>query len=135
MRPEALLEAQQWLNRAIRDRRIAVANLSGAEAFPDAAVFFAQQAAEKALKAFLVAHDRPFPKTHDLERLVEWCEAIEGQFSTFLDAARTLSPYAIGLRYPGGSQVPDMAEAQEAIHLADEIVDFVRDRLSPGKSP
>ncbi|MBI4495053.1 MAG: HEPN domain-containing protein [Chloroflexi bacterium] len=129
MRPEALLEAQEWLNRANRDLRIAAANLRGAEVFPDAAVFFAQQAAEKALKAFLVAHDHPFPRTHDLERLVEWCETIEGGFAAFLGAARTLSPYAIGFRYPGGPQEPEMAEAQEALGLAGEIVRFVHDRL------
>jgi HEPN domain-containing protein len=45
MRPEALLEAQEWLKRAERDHRIAAANLRGSEVFPDATVFFAEQEA------------------------------------------------------------------------------------------
>ncbi|MBI4321191.1 MAG: HEPN domain-containing protein [Chloroflexi bacterium] len=117
------------MNRASRDCRIAAANLRRDEVFTDAVVFFAPQAVEKALKAFLAAYDHPFPKTHDLERLVGWCETIEGGFAAFLGAARTLTPYAIKFRYPGGPQEPEMAEAQEALRLAEEIVQFVRDRI------
>jgi HEPN domain-containing protein len=35
------------------------------------AAFHAQQAAEKLLKAFLVRHQVPFGKTHDIQELVE----------------------------------------------------------------
>jgi hypothetical protein len=50
------------------------------------AVFHAQQAAEKAWKAFLAAHERPFRKTHDLDELGS--AAAEGDAT--LDAFRVL---------------------------------------------
>jgi len=36
---------------------------------PEDALYHCRQAAEKALKGFLVWHDQPFPKTHDLGKL------------------------------------------------------------------
>jgi HEPN domain-containing protein len=135
MQPESLEEARDWLNRAERDLRIAAANLSGPEIFPDAAAFFAQQSAEKILKAFLAAHEYPFPKTHDLERLVHWCESMDAEFGRLSTTARILSPYAARFRYPGGPLEPPITEAQEAVRLADEMVQFVRGRLFPGGTP
>lgn len=132
MQSEASKAAKEWLARADRDLGVAARVLSGDDPFPDAAAFHSQQAAEKALKGFLAAHEVPFPKTHDLERLVQWCGNIEAEFAHFADAAQTLSPYVVRFRYPLGPLEPDMAEAEEAIRLAREIVQFVRDRLSPG---
>ena len=71
MQSEALTAAKEWLARADRDLSVAARVLSGDDPFPDAAAFHSQQAAEKALKGFLAAHEVPFPKTHDLERLVQ----------------------------------------------------------------
>jgi len=123
------------MNRATRDLQIAMGNLGGLAVFPDAAVFFAQQTAEKALKAFLTAHDHPFPKTHNLEPLVEWSSSIDEEMTRLADAARILSPYAVRFRYPGGPMEPEIAEAQEAVRLAAEIVQAVQERLSPPASP
>ncbi|MBI2941885.1 MAG: HEPN domain-containing protein [Chloroflexi bacterium] len=135
MRPEAVREARDWLVRAERDLRVARGNLAGPEVFADVAAFSSQQAAEKALKAFLTAHDHPFPKTHDLERLVGWCEHLGAEFAHFADAARVLSPYVVEFRYPGGPLEPAVEDAEQAIQLAGEIVEFVRQRLFPGGTP
>jgi HEPN domain-containing protein len=40
-------------------------------------MFHCQQAAEKALKAFLTFHDQPFRKTHDLASLGKQCANID----------------------------------------------------------
>ena len=40
-------------------------------------LFHCQQAVEKALKAFLTWHDRPFGKTHDLQRLGLRCPRVD----------------------------------------------------------
>lgn len=102
MRPEALEEAHDWLLRARRDLLAVERALSGEPVLGDQAAFHSQQAAEKALKAFLTAHDHPFAKTHNLERLVRLCQRIEWAFVGFLEAAYTLNPYATQFRYPGG---------------------------------
>jgi HEPN domain-containing protein len=77
MQPESLEEARDWLRRAQRDLLGAGRALSGEPILADLAAFHAQQAKEKALKAFLAAHDQPFPKTHNLERLVGFCQRID----------------------------------------------------------
>lgn len=131
MQPEALREAADWLTRAGRDLSAARRCLTEPEPLPDVAVFHSQQAAEKALKAFLAAHNHPFPRIHDLERLAEWREQIDSDFVRFLGAAEALNPYVIAFRYPGGPLAPDLDEAHDALELASEIVDFVRRQVFP----
>jgi len=86
---------------------------------------------EKALKAFLTAHNQIFPKTHNLERLVTLCQNIDKEFVGLQPAARTLNPYATQFRYPGGPLAPEISDAQEALRLAGDIVRFVANRLFP----
>lgn len=135
MLPERLREAQDWLNRAERDLAVAEELISGSRVFPDAAVYHAQQAAEKALKAFLAARDRPFPRTHDLEVLVGWCQEEDSYFDRFREAARVLTPYAVQFRYPGGPLEPQIEEAKEAARHARRIVQHVRQGLAAEGAP
>lgn len=130
MLPEALKEARDWLTRAERDLLAATRSMEGATPLPDIAVYHAQQAAEKAVKAFLAAHDRPFPKTHNVVRLVQRCRQIDRDFHRYLAAARTLSPYAALFRYPGGPLEPETGEAEEDLRLATEMAQFVRSKLA-----
>jgi HEPN domain-containing protein len=130
MQPRFLDEAREWLIRAERDLLMAERSLQGLPILGEAAAFHAQQAAEKALKGFLAAHDRRFSRTHDLLELFTLCESIDSQFSQFLNSGRILTPYAVRFRYPGGPLEPEVAEAQQALDLAREIVDFVRRQLS-----
>jgi HEPN domain-containing protein len=129
MRPEVREEVQDWLRRAARDLLAAERVLQGPEPLADVAVFHAQQSAEKALKAFLTAHEQVFEITHDLEAIVRRCERVEPEFGRFSAAAAILTPYAERFRYPGGPLEPSPAEAQQALQLAREIVAFVRARL------
>ncbi len=127
MRPEALREAQDWLARAERDLEAAEALL--AVPLPDMVAYHAQQAAEKALKAFLAAHDRTFPLTHNLNLVLPLCEAIQPEFSQFATTARILTPLATEFRYPGGPLAPPVADAEQALQLARDLVGFVRRQL------
>lgn len=68
-------DAQEWLAHADGDLHYARLGQRDAEALESLIVFHAQQAIEKALKAVLVEHEVDFPKTHDLEQLVEIIEA------------------------------------------------------------
>jgi HEPN domain-containing protein len=67
--------AEQLLKLA-REDGIAARAMLDVGAVTDAIVgFHAQQAVEKALKAVLAVHGVDFPFTHDIEGLVELCEA------------------------------------------------------------
>lgn len=101
MRPEALEESRDWLTRAKRDLLVAEQTLRVEPVLAEQVAFHSQQAAEKALKAFLTAHDRPIPRTHNLERLARLCRSVDGGFARFMPAARTLNPYVTQFRYPG----------------------------------
>lgn len=119
-------EAQEWLARAERDLQAAQNEVHAPVPLPEMSAYHAQQAAEKAMKAFLTAHSVPFAYTHDLVHLQDQREAIEPAFAPYLPAAQTLNPYATLFRYPGGPLAPPMTEAHQALQLADGIVRFVR---------
>lgn len=59
-----------------------------------------QQAAEKALKAFLTWHDRPFGKTHNLVELGGQCVLLDATLEGVLAPAGALTEYAWKFRYP-----------------------------------
>ncbi|HOZ45150.1 MAG TPA: HEPN domain-containing protein [Candidatus Hydrogenedentes bacterium] len=66
--------------------------------------FHARQAVEKYLKAFPTWHQVPFPKTHDIERLLVLVESVDNA----LAETAVLTMYGVEARYPG-----DRAEASE----------------------
>ena len=109
MQPSALAEAGDWLARADEDMAAAERLVQTPPPLLASAAYHAQQAGEKALKAFLAAHDVAFRPTHSLEELLSQCEAIEAGFGQLRLAARTLTPYAVRFRYPGGPLAPTSA--------------------------
>jgi len=129
--PDPRVAAAGWLARADRDLQAAQTLLHDAPPLPELAVYHAQQAAEKALKSFLVWHSRPFTRVHDLAPLVLECSAVDMAFDQFAVTAATLTPYAVQFRYPDeeGPLAPAIADAEEALRLAEELVRFVHGRL------
>lgn len=119
-----------WLRKARSDLGSARKLLAGAEVFPDTAIYHCQQAAEKALKAYLVAVDKPPAKTHNLVLLVQECTDVHPGFERWMDAAEALTPYATIYRYPDEMEPPDLDEAAAALPVADGIVGFVAEMLS-----
>jgi HEPN domain-containing protein len=126
--PEVQL-ARQWLVRAELDLRLARLavidpSLSGL------VTFHCQQAAEKALKAFLAFHNQALPKTHDLPALLAQSQAFEPSLASLQHAASTLDVYLTAGRYPDSGPDPSTAEAKQALQLADQVVAFIAGLLS-----
>jgi len=71
----------------------------------DAACFFAQQCAEKYLKARLVEGDIYFRKVHDLTYLLELVKPLEPLWKAYEKEMRILTDYAIEFGYPGLQQI------------------------------
>ena len=63
--------AKQWLAKARNDLLNADNNLKSQEIPFDTVCFHCQQAAEKTLKAYLVAQGKPYPVSHDLLHVLE----------------------------------------------------------------
>jgi HEPN domain-containing protein len=92
--------SRTWLQQAEADLR--AAEDSARAGHHEWSCFQAQQAGEKALKAFLYLHGRTSVITHSLRRLLVECCAVDAGFSTLDDAARLLDQYYIPTRYPNG---------------------------------
>jgi HEPN domain-containing protein len=122
-------EVQAWLRKADNDLRSAQVDLAANPPLIEDALFHCQQAAEKAMKAFLTAHDNTFGKTHDLDELAIACEKIDASLKEALDPARDLTVFAWEFRYPGSDEAPPEAEAHDSLLLAQATVDAIRERL------
>lgn len=122
-------EASRWLRYAQEDLSAAHA-LLGADAPPRLAAGLAQQAAEKAINATLVAEQRPFPFTHNLSRLLDLVPAGWAVLDVDADWAG-LTYHAVGARYP--DDLPDVSEdeAEAAVADAARVVAAVTDDLAP----
>lgn len=92
----------------------------------DAVVFHCQQAAEKALKGFLVWNDQPFRKTHNLEELGEACLRPDRSLEPTVNRAVPLTEYAWRFRYPGEPEQPTPNEAHEALAIGRELLTDIR---------
>ena len=130
-------EAKAWMVKAWRDLETARRAATGEPPFYDVAVYHCQQAAEKAVKAFLVHHGKPYEKTHDIEVLVDLAGEINSNFSTLADAADALTPYATRFRYPNATFAvePQPAEYDEALKYAQTIFEFVLNLLPAEARP
>lgn len=85
--------------------------------------FHAQQAAEKALKALLLAHHRMLPKTHNIRFLLDQI-AILTVVPERIQMAALLTDYAVTMRYPGDFEPITLEEYNEAIDLAKKVLDW-----------
>lgn len=127
---------RQWMEVARRDLAAGEALLGQADLSAQAS-FFAQQAAEKSLKALLLWHQRPFKKEHDIRYLGELVLKAEPDIdASILDEAAGLSPFAVTFRYPplGGQTLP-IDEAREALEIAKRLFAEVVSLLPPQCRP
>jgi HEPN domain-containing protein len=119
----------EWIAKAEQDLKAAQLILgAGEEAPADTAVFHAQQCVEKYLKALLTARGIPFPKTHNVRRLVEILP-VGTQLSLSQDEQDRLTDYATGARYPGWGEI-SLGDAKLALAIARRARTEVR-RLLP----
>jgi len=130
-------QVREWFDASLRDLRSAHRALDGGD-FPDAC-FHAQQAAEKALKAFLRAND-VIPWGHDIEALLRWAGRLGLSVGDLLaepEEIRMLNEQYMAPRYPNfraeiGLSIEDYTEelADRCIRLAEDIVRRVEEWLS-----
>ncbi|MBI3853447.1 MAG: HEPN domain-containing protein [Verrucomicrobia bacterium] len=127
-------DAKAWMIKAWRDLETARRAATGEPPFYDVAVYHCQQAAEKAVKTFLVQHGKPYEKTHDIEVLIDLAGEVEASFSKLADDADALTPYATRFRYPNATFAvePQPAEYAEAEQHAQAVYDFVLNLLPKG---
>src|SRR5437016_10855937 len=123
-------DAQEWLAYADGDLHYARLGQKDADALESLIVFHAQQAIEKALKAVLVGHEVDFPKTHDLEQLVEIIEEAGIAWPAGLNKVLQFTTFATQGRYPGfGDPITD-ADVEEAIVMAEKVLVWAKQQVA-----
>jgi len=98
--------------------------------------FHFHQAAEKYLKAHIVAYDLEFEKIHDLPILLKICMQKDPNLQTSLEDCKFLNRYYIEARYP--VQWPtryDKKEAKKAELAAKHIRDSIKNKLKSFLAP
>jgi len=102
------------------------------------AAYHLQQAVEKGLKAFLLAHGWQLERTHDLPYLLEKAIAHLPTLSAYQELCRRANQF-IWARYPGAlTPTPTTEELNEwltqARQLLGQVAEFLRERLGGGRN-
>lgn len=125
--------AAAWFEQAVHD--LGDARYLAERGSHAAVCFNAQQAAEKALKAYLILMDGDKPRTHLIAELLRAAAAFDAALGTSLVDAPGLDPYYVSTRYPDaiGGAIPAAsfyaAESETALARASRVIEAVRVRL------
>jgi HEPN domain-containing protein len=126
-------EAKRWLAEATSDMDTARYLVEGRRF--NTACFIAQQAAEKAVKAFLYGCGVEDPWGHSVDALIEDALTYDATLADIRDLGPVLDKYYIPTRYPNGlpGGIPSRAftadDARQALNTADQILRAVGQRL------
>lgn len=91
--------------------------------------YFAQQAAEKYLKGFLISRGWELEKIHILEKLLKECSKFDKDFSKFIPSFRKISRFYFEGRYPIGYEVGYTSkEINQALADVKDLIRLVREK-------
>lgn len=124
--------AEDWLRRAHSDLALACLPRPPGVLLEDLC-FHTQQAAEKALKAVLVARSGPVPRTHSIPRLLELMP--QAAVPETVQEAAILTDYAVSARYPGLLEPIEEDELERAIALAEGVVAWASQQIAEPEKP
>jgi len=131
VRDPRLAVCAEWVAKAEHDLANAAHVVRmGPNCPADTVCFHAQQCAEKYLKALLAANGIDFPRTHEIETLVDLLP-VELRPDIDAESEAALSEYAVASRYPGWGE-PSRAEARAALAAARRLRRDVRRKLPRG---
>ena len=91
---------EEWIGKADEDFGFARVNLEEKKPFFAQICFHFHQAAEKYLKAYIVAHELEFRKIHELPLLLKICSKKDCSFEQVRDECEFLNAHYIDTRYP-----------------------------------
>lgn len=100
----------------------------------DAAAFHIQQAAEKLLKALLASHAMQFPRTHDLDDLIDLAVPHFPDLEPFRERLLGLNPYAVEMRYDE-ALYPEREEVLVALETVKDLRRRVHELLPEEAHP
>lgn len=119
------------LSAAYRDWQ-ALTGMSDPQVFADEIFgFHAQQAVEKALKAWLTLLAVEYPGTHDLSMLLHDLARLGQDVGRFHDLVE-FNPYAVQYRYEAFEDMGDPLDRENVTHRVATLLQVVETLISPG---
>lgn len=126
---EEIKVSKQWIAKAKNDLLNADNNLKADETPFDTVCFHCQQAAEKFLKAYLVANGKPYPVSHDLILILEKILPLNSSVEVLRDDLALLMPYAVEIRYPDDWFMPTKEDAEEARKATSRVMSWLQNAI------
>jgi HEPN domain-containing protein len=120
-------DPREWLGQAHSSLTHAQSTTPGVDL--ENLCFDAQQAAEKSIKAVLIASGVEFPFTHDLAKLVTLLEVHGEHIPPEIRRAEDLTPFAVFTRYPGSDPIPRPIY-EDAVAIAEAVVVWAAERIN-----
>jgi len=119
--PNELGTSYDWLRRA-KSNLVRARQPKPEEVLWEDLCFDTQQAAEKALKAVLVARRIPFRFVHDIAELLTLLENQGIILPEEIKASAGLTDYSVESRYPGPFEPITEEEFEKALQIAEAVV-------------
>lgn len=121
---------EEWISKADEDFEFASLNLNEGKTFFAQISFHFQQASEKYLKAYIIAHELEFRKIHDLTVLLKICFSKDPSLEQLSDDCEYLAPFYVDTRYPVHWPTNfSLQETQKALQSASRIRTLPKDKL------
>ncbi|OQW50461.1 MAG: hypothetical protein A4S09_01315 [Proteobacteria bacterium SG_bin7] len=115
--------AREWFASSNEDLRGATAlHGLGSKEYLRLVPYLCQQAAEKALKGYLVFRKIKVVKTHDLRTLSDLILPLNPELDAILKEASQLTPFATQFRYPDAAKgEPTVEDSEFALRVAKQV--------------
>ncbi|ATW24510.1 HEPN domain-containing protein [Candidatus Formimonas warabiya] len=120
---------KEWLKFAWNDINCAKHLLSMCPVPVEIVCYHCEQAAEKALKGYLIYQNTEPPKTHILKLLCKICTDIDESFEEISEQCGNLTLYGVQPRYPFEIEITE-SDMKKAILDADRVMEFIHQRLA-----
>lgn len=125
----------EWLRRARSNVIRARADRDLPGVLYEDLCFDAQQTVEKAIKAVLVHRQISFPRTHAIADLLTLLRQAGIVVPLEIEPAVALTVYAVEARYPGLTEDVTREDYQEAIGLAEHVLQWAEALISNSDAP
>jgi len=127
--------AKRWMDQAEHDLQSARNNLEKVAFYSDAC-FMSEQAAQKALKAYLLFKGERYITIHSVQELANLCGQYDRAFEKVVEYGMVLDRYYIPTRYPDALAPPAVPyksytneDAVQALRYAEKILQLVRNKI------
>lgn len=121
---------REWLEYAEHDLYAAKLLAESHKPPFEVIAYHCQQSAEKSIKALLIEHGEPLPRTHDMGVLCKLVTDFYDGFTNYLEDCDRLTPYGVITRYPGSPLSIGKEHVSQALNTAEKIQELANQYLS-----